>query len=498
MRLSLRNKLILFTGSLVAVVFFITSIIAIKRETRIIKDRLIERGKAMCQTISLSNLDAFIYKDIASMMKLQDAVSALKNQPDVIYAMVIDTTFSVLAHTSASMIGKQSPVLQGKLLCQGENFQVLESKIKNEKSFIITMDIVNPDYGDRYGKVIVALSQKRLLKEVAKLRNKIFSLSIIAIGGTIFVLIVLAQFITRPLTELRKGITDLAKGNLNVKIKVNSKDELGELAEWFNKMVTDLKQHIEFEIKAKREEERIKRELDMARMIQRNLLPKILPTLPGFKIAQKYLPAYEVSGDYFDFIPVNKDCLGIIIADIMGKGVPAGLVMTEVRSAIHVFAKGETSPLKVLSMLNSYILPGITQPLFVTMFYCILNSKENMIKYVSAGHPPPVVVSNKGIKLLETRGIPVGVLGDEFQEMVEEKEEKIEKGDLIVLYTDGITEARNNSNELFGRERLIEILKKNYEENPEKIVDIITNSINKWMGGKHQSDDIALVVIKKE
>ncbi|NOX97356.1 MAG: SpoIIE family protein phosphatase [Nitrospirae bacterium] len=251
------------------------------------------------------------------------------------------------------------------------------------------------------------------------------------------------------------------------------------------------------------EKERLERELQIARDIQRFLLPKEAPRIEGFEVASLARPATEVGGDYYDYFEVSKDEWGLVIADVSGKGVPGALIMAMVRSILRAEAEGKSSAAQVLSRVNRSIYRDIKDDMFVSLFYLVLNVKKRTLNYARAGHDPSILFhgQEQRYELLDKGGIALGLdEGSFFDETLDQGEIELVPGDTLVLYTDGITEAMNKNNEEFGFPQLLEIVRQDsLAEGKDKasvLVERVDQEITKFTGGVPQRDDITLVVLK--
>jgi phosphoserine phosphatase RsbU/P len=241
--------------------------------------------------------------------------------------------------------------------------------------------------------------------------------------------------------------------------------------------------------------ERKKYELEIAHEIQESFLPHEMPQLSGYDIYAVNIPAKEVGGDFYDFIPLSEGKLGITIADVSGKSVPAALFMAVSRTIIRAKATGHSHPAQVIKEANELIASDSKSGMFVTLFYTILDLKKKTMEYVNAGHNPPVLFVRKTgyLECLSTNGIALGAL-DEIQP--DEKEIKLEDGDVIVFYTDGVTEAVNREGELFGEKRIYQLVKNNNTLNARDLVFKIKDSVIEFSESQAQFDDITLMVLK--
>ncbi|MCK4385675.1 MAG: SpoIIE family protein phosphatase [candidate division Zixibacteria bacterium] len=240
--------------------------------------------------------------------------------------------------------------------------------------------------------------------------------------------------------------------------------------------------------------QQIEEDLKTARNIQRSLLPEENPSLPDIDIAGFSLQAREVGGDYYDFINIDQDRLGIVIADVVGKGMPAALLMANVQATLRGQALTNYAPSKCITKSNFLLCRSVGVGKFVTLFYGILNIKEKSLTYTNAGHCYPLIFNQKGeFRELEKGGLVLGVLHDY---PYQEEEIILEPGELLLLYTDGITEAFNKRDEQFEEERLIKVVQENLHLDAKEISQEILNRVIAFQEDIPQSDDLTLVVMK--
>ena len=244
------------------------------------------------------------------------------------------------------------------------------------------------------------------------------------------------------------------------------------------------------------EQKKIEHELEIARNIQQSLLPTSAPNIKGLDIAATAIPAKQVGGDFYDFIPLSENRLGLVVADVSGKGVPAALFMTLSRALIRVNALQELSIATVVEKTNQLLIHEFASSgYFVTLFYGIVDSDQNTLQYVRAGHNSPLLYrpENGEILFLKGEGMALGV-SDEIE--LEAKQINLAKGDTFLLFTDGATEAINPLNEEFGVGRLCELIRINHHLEADKIIDEIIHEINKFAEDEPQFDDLTLLVLK--
>lgn len=332
-------------------------------------------------------------------------------------------------------------------------------------------------------------------REAEKVRNTYLILFIIIIFMVAATSLLLARTIVNPITTLIKGAKALGSGDLDSRVHINSGDELETLAGSFNKMADDLQEYMVELQRTTAEKTRLIKELEIAKGIQRSFLPEKEPEISGIDIAASNVAATEVGGDFYDFIPIAKDQWGLTIADVAGKGVPAALFMALSRTLVRASTTGNPNVSESIEKANELICADAKTGMFVTLFYAILDAKKKRLRYVNAGHNPPLLLKQQkgNTVLLKAKGIALGVI--ENIEL-EEEEIQLEKGDLITLFTDGVTEAINQKEEQFGQQRLLTLIEENRGLSACEIISKIEAEVTAFSGGQPQFDDITLMIIK--
>ena len=247
------------------------------------------------------------------------------------------------------------------------------------------------------------------------------------------------------------------------------------------------------------ERERMTKELEIAHQVQMKLLPKEKPKISGYDIAGFCMPAKEIGGDYYDFIDLGNNKLGIAIGDVSGKGVPASIYMTLTKGVIQAQADEEVTPKDVLTKVNSLIYQSIERKSFVTLFYAVLDTHQGRLVCSRAGHDPAILYRSKKntFTQIQPDGIALGLeMGDVFKDVIKEQEVKLDKGDMIFFYTDGVTDAMNHKRKEYGESRLIDILRNNNEKSAEALIREIYDDIQTFAGDFPQYDDITMVLVK--
>ncbi|MEI6292048.1 MAG: SpoIIE family protein phosphatase [Methanomicrobiales archaeon] len=318
---------------------------------------------------------------------------------------------------------------------------------------------------------------------------------LIILIGVICMVFLISRMITEPLRTLKSGTEVIGAGNLDYQVDVRSGDEIEQLAIAINRMAHDLKEYMNRFVEASAEKERIEKELDIARSIQQSFLPDLPPYIEGMDIAGLSLPAREVGGDFYDYIPLPDGRWGLVIADVSGKGVPAALYMGISRTLVRANAATHSSVSDTICKANAMITESDHSSMFVTLFYGVLDVREKSLTYVSAGHNYPVMLKQGAIDtiLLKADGIALGVIQDI---QLEEQKIQLDQGDILILYTDGVTETVDRNDQEFGEERLTALLQENSHLSSSELVDLIKNEVIRFSEGQPQFDDITLLILK--
>jgi phosphoserine phosphatase RsbU/P len=248
------------------------------------------------------------------------------------------------------------------------------------------------------------------------------------------------------------------------------------------------------------EKKRLDHDLEIARDIQRILLPSEAPAIDGFQISGINVPARQVSGDYFDYIQVDRERLGVAIADVSGKGVPASLIMAICRSVLRAEAAGNPSPAEVLRKVNRQLYPDIKEDMFISMAYLILDHQREGITLARAGHDAPLWYKRQSqtVTPVKSPGMVVGIdSGSVFDRLTVDFAVPLERSDCLVLYTDGVTETLNSDGDEFGIDRMMECVRASANDGAQAIVKRIIEDVREFTGSVPQNDDITLIAIRK-
>ncbi len=340
-------------------------------------------------------------------------------------------------------------------------------------------------------------SQESMQKRLFDI-NRLFMIYFAVIG----ILVIMISFavsgtITKPIQRLARGVKSIGEGNLDQKIKVESGDEIGQLAVRFNDMQDNLKDYLENIRRVTAEKEKIGAELSVATQIQADMLPRIFPPFPERKEFDLYAtmdPAKEVGGDFYDFFLADDDHLVLVIADVSGKGVPAALFMVIAKTLIKNRTQNnkDYSPSKILSDVNDQLCEGNEAGLFVTVWLAIIEISTGKGIVANAGHEHPAIRRKDGnYELVVYRHSPAVATMEGIP--FKEHEFELNPGDSIFVYTDGVAEATNLDNELYGTDRMLANLNENKDANPEFLLKQLKKDVDEFVGEAPQFDDITML-----
>jgi anti-anti-sigma factor len=361
--------------------------------------------------------------------------------------------------------------------------------------------VTNPDTGELLNLGIVHLGVFEDAVEAnikdPRLTVTLIMIAIFLVG--ILLIVGLVSVFVKPIQVLTDGVRAIGDGTLDTRLEIDGPAEIGAIASVFNEITNKFRKAQESVL----EQEKMQKEMEVAKEIQHSLLPRRRPEVSGYDIAPLYQAAAEVGGDYYDFVNVDEDTIGVVVADVSGKGVPGSLVMTMIRTALRMEARGNKNASDVMSKMNAFVTDDMKKGMFVTMFYVILDSKNRIISYASAGHNPMILYRHETNEtfFLNPKGFPVGIsLPDEnlFRKSISLEKIKLKKDDMLLIYTDGVTEAMNEKRDQYGEARLIETIKKNGHLHPEDFIAALERDIKKFTGGFPQNDDITVVAVKEK
>ena len=430
-----------------------------------------------------------------------ETAKILKEMADnkgVKYALITDKNGIILAHNDMTMAGKKFKAPGVRISLNGQKDAVYKDD-SGGKFIDFTRPVIS---GGRVkiGEIHVAMSYGVIENSLRQAYFKIFLITLAVLVLSVIASIITAGRLTGPIEALAKSAGIVGRGDLNHRISIKSRNELGMLAGIFNSMTDGLQKAQE----AALEKRAMEKELEIAREIQLSLIPQKMPPIEGYQITAYYRAARTVGGDYYDVIPPagDKSRFGIVMADVSGKGVPAALVMAMASSLLRAQAAKTPDPRECVVEFNRELFKRIRKGMFLTLFYGILNPAKNTLEFVSAAHNETIVFRKKTGKteLLAPDGFPAGIGSgpDMLEARLTAAKVLIEPGDRVIVYTDGIFEAINENHKQMGMEKFIEIIEKNADKNTQQLKEAIVGAVSDFTKGMEQFDDMALLIIERD
>lgn len=489
-RKSLKTRFIFVISFLICLILALVGYVINRQVRDQVITQMKRKGEALAKNIASNSMEALLTGDELSLGVYVDKIT---EDDSVLFAMILDDQGRVITHSDLTVKKGQRFEDMASLKIINSNTPLTQENYSSEYGEYIDVSMPMNRGNTRIGIVRIGFSGKEIKTASLRLRNTII---IIACAGVLVGIIItwfLVSRITKPLQQLTRGVEIVGGGNLDFRINLSARDEIGRLAYSFNLMTSRLKTAQEDLL----EKERFKHELQIAQQIQTSLLPRHFPKVKGYDVWAFYKAAKEVGGDYFDFIQISPTQLGMVIADVSGKGVPGSLGMVVTRSIFRTQALAGGSAAEVLSRTNEFVYQEIKRGIFVTMFYAILDIPLRRLNCASAGHNPPVFFHNGLTSWLKLSGLALGIdKGSLFNKNIKDSTIQLSQGDVVLMYTDGISEAMNEKNEEFGETRLAGIVRRSGNKTLEACVQDVNQGIETFVGGIQQSDDITMVGIK--
>jgi serine phosphatase RsbU (regulator of sigma subunit)/anti-sigma regulatory factor (Ser/Thr protein kinase)/tetratricopeptide (TPR) repeat protein len=485
------------------------------RQDDLILSEYIDRGRSACSLLAreiASNVERPDFPievheqlvqsgsyDLHATTAADQPITALKNTEysDILFnAFVVDNTGGILASAKESQLLENFSLPANATEVQKDIYRYNLST--GERVLDITWPVI--DSKNRpLCRIHFHINNQQVTKDIAKARlnNMNLALLVWAVGAA--GLFLLVYIVMNPFRRLSEWVKMLGQPGGAEEMDIDASTEVGEIAQAFSDITQKLR---ESQVNLA-EQERLQKEMQVAQEIQQTLLPGEFPEIEGYEIASYYAAAKEVGGDYFDFVEVDKDTLGIVVADVSGKGVPGSLVMTMIRTALRTEARGLKDAAEVLSRVNDFVVNDMKKGMFVTLFYVIIDSKRRRLNYASAGHNPMILYRANTNKTyyLNPRGFPIGLsLPDKelFKNSIQSDTIGLAEGDILIMYTDGVTEAMNRKRLMFGEERFLTVIRDYGIRQAKAFTEELHNELLSFTEGNPQNDDITLVAITEK
>ncbi len=441
-----------------------------------------------------------------SLMWLQEMVSSIKIAKSG-YGFLISRNGTFVTHPHNKLIMNETIFSLAEETGNGQLREIGRSMVKGEDDFVSFFSMVNEKkswlsyapLASSGWSLGVIFPREELLSDINRLNRVVLALGFFGLAVLFIILFFIAMSITRPIKILADTTRNIGKGSLDFELSgITSKDEVGMLADSFIYMRDSLKKYIRDLTEATAIKERMQSELRIAHDIQMGIIPKIFPPFPDrteFDIYGILEPAREVGGDFYDFFFMDDERFCFVAGDVSGKGVPASLLMAITRTMIRTMSKDAANPGEILDRVNKGIARDNDASMFVTIICGILNIKTGEVLYSNGGHPLPLVIrAGEEVEFLKgDSDIVVGIL-----EKVAYRTNRIQlnSGDVLCLYTDGVTEAADKKGGLFDEQRLKEAVYAARRMTVKEIILSVYHKVNEFSEGTPQSDDITLLAIK--
>lgn len=485
--------------------------------------------------LAYADLQAAAIKPVAPLMNVDAAEGrdvdlvaraiAMPDSPLPTYAVIVDllvnapvrdglrTETGVELNTIRSMVAN-APVLPARQ--PAAPHEPIASMTSVPSTSVSFPEVVDWATGETRNGTVVASMQlsigemyARLVAAQGSIGQNLFLVLILI--GVLFLIIemfalftglALARSITGSVHELFTGTERVRQGDFTHKITISARDQLGELAASFNSMTASIEDLLRIQAEKKRLEE----ELRIAHEIQMSLLPQGPLGFPGVSVTSVCVPAREVGGDYFDILPLDDHRVGVLIADVSGKGTSAALYMAEMKGLMLSLSRNHTSPRELLIAADRIIAEHLNSRSFITMIYAIIDVDAKTLTYARAGHTPLLCLpgpssSMRGLRLLAPDGMVLGLNLDDgrtFERLLKEETIPIAAGDIFVLFTDGISEAMNATDDCFGETRLGQIVEQHGDLPSDELRERILREISAFVGDAPQHDDMTLILLRIE
>jgi serine phosphatase RsbU (regulator of sigma subunit) len=420
-----------------------------------------------------------------------------RRQPDYAFVVVVDGHGSIVADSETRRLGTRFDAPRGLApLSPGVVPSAGETLLGNRDLLVVSVPILHTD-GRALGAVWLGLKRaaiERRLEAARRQQLMVFALFLlVGIGAALS----LSSVLLRPIGALRAGLERIGRGDLDSRLEVHDRTELGALADTINRMASELRT-AQVELV---ERERIAHEVQLARRIQLSLLPAGHRRAGPFVIEGEQRAATEVGGDYFQVLELPAGRIGLVVADVAGKGLGGSLVTAMIHALLRPLASSHESPAALLGALDRELGDMLERGSFVTMFYGVLDPARGELTFASAGHNPLLVLRRAGgPEWVRVKGAPLGALrGAQVRARYQEARLTLEPGDAVIQYTDGISEApRHDETNQFGLERMAEAAVAAASGGPRALLDGLSQAVSAWRDGAARHDDETLLVICHE
>ncbi len=488
--------------TLIALLTFVFLFVGIDRNVR---EDVFSISSSAAKTLAENSINDYLNENYLGLFEKSRSIQQ-NNRKYLEEAFFVDSLENILARSlplSSARLGKYEIPAQYVLVDTAQGLNIYQYRLADSMTVYdfrqeIRRSIVGE--GEVLGFVYIR-SNEQLIQQLTYSRKLWLIFYVLLLLGLSYAgAFMLISRILSPFHNLAGWVREVIHDKVDQdEIDIDASDELGEIAQAFNDMTIKFREAQVNLI----EQQKLQKELQVAQEIQQMLLPQDFPEVEGYELASYYEAAKEVGGDLFDFLEVDEDTIGICIADVSGKGVPGSMIMTMIRTALRLEARGNKNPAEVLTKVNRFVTDDMKRGMFVTMFYLVLDSRQREISYASAGHNPMILYRGRTQQTyyLNPSGFPVGIQLPDielFGRKIQTDSIRLQEDDILVLYTDGITEAMNVKRELFREERFLTSIRVNSHLDVGEFIKSIKGDLKDFTGGAPQNDDITFVAIKEK
>ncbi len=491
---SIQLRVSLYVGGLVVILMLATGLIVSDRLATTVTQHVVDKLLVQARSYAGAAAKQIIAADGPDVLMLTDICKKLMaDNPNSGWAGIANDSNRFLAHSDMKQVIGESCLRLSQTEGYAAGLRTGEVLQISKDSIIVAVSIT--EQGVNLGTLAMASStgQIRAVRRSALVTIALITLIMTAAGVLLTAFVLKRQL--KPLRLITESLRKVGIGNLALEPPVSDRSEFGFLADTLRVMGSRL-QHAQMQAV---ETDRMTRELEIAREIQANILPKEFPTGSNYLLAGTYRSALTVGGDYYDFIDLGDGKLGVLVADVSGKSLPGMLVMLLTRDLVVKHARRCKTPSELLSIVNRELLPEVRKGTFVTMIYGILDTNSGRFDFASAGHNPLIYVSSESqeCKVIKTKGYPLGMMSPgQFEHRIESANIQLACDDWCILYTDGINEALNDGKAEYGMDRFLSVIARCTTQSATDLTRSVMDDVFAFVGQSSQSDDITLLSLK--
>ena len=477
------------------------------RQMQALRQEVVSHARSVARGLALPASDVLSRPEpmsIEQTLLAQSIRAALRSNPEYVSARVLDTTGRVWGSNRFEELFTTERVgpRKGSGAGLGGLWAPPDYLVSNGVGMIVEpvrAGATGKAYSTILGYVQIGVSERAIGTRILSARAELAGIALLTLLLGCVLSVILIGIFVRPIQALSDSVRAIGEGTMVAEVGGSGNEEIDEIARAFNEVTAKFRAAQGNLV----EQERLQKEMQVAQEIQQSLLPRSVPEIEGYEIGALYRAAKEVGGDYYDFVQVDERTVGVVVADVSGKGVPGSLVMTMIRTALRMEARGNRSASDVMARMNTFVTEDMKKGMFVTMFYVVLDSVNRVVSYASAGHNPMILYRGESdaTYFLKPKGIPVGIDApdaDLFRRTISVERLTLRQEDMLVIYTDGITEAMNPAREQFGEGRLLAAIKKYGHLTAQEFSQELDREIHEFTAGALQNDDITLVAIKEK